>query len=74
MLPNNGNDVHGHITGGVQRMLRFAKHSLSATGFADEAMVRQKVITRTQPYASILPYFVSSILDQPTQAIWYWGR
>lgn len=64
-----------HIIGGVQRVLRFGKYSLIASnGFADEAMVRQKVITRTQPYASVLLYLVSSILDQPTQAVWCWGK
>ncbi len=57
-----------HSIGGVQRMLRFAMYSLRPTGFADEAMVRHKVTTETQPYASVLPCFVSKILDQPTQA------
>lgn len=57
-----------HIIDGVQRMLRFAKHSLFAsTGFADEPMVRQKAVTRKPVF---FPYGVSSILDQPTQAAW----
>jgi len=53
LLHNNGSDFNVHIIDGVQRMLRFAKHSLFAsTGFADEPMVRQKAITKE---ASVLP-------------------